>query len=507
MWKLSALSLLHFRAAVRVQLQTEEVHETGQCQNAFPDGFKWAVATAAYQVEGAVEMDGRTPSIWDSYCRSHPGVACADRGDDMRHLFKDDIAMMARMHVTSYRFSISWSRLMMWVPELGRAVANPAGVKFYKDLIHELRRWNIEPLITLYHWDMPMFLEDNLGEGSAWLSKQVVGHFEDYARVAFTEFGHLVPMWFTMNEPWTYCFLGYGAGVHAPGRSGTATEAYLCAHNTLLAHAQAAQLYRSMRNEGTVMRRGKISIVINSDFGVPANPDEPADVEAAEAYMQYQFDWFLSPLVNGHYPPHMVERAGTHLPTFSQEESELVRGSLDGVLGLNHYTTHLITECDSPRSTTNCSSLSVGWGFDLHVDSGPHPSDARQSPECGWHAGYAPGYGLLLDYVHEHYPDLDILLTESGWCGTDLIDDQDQLWYYQTYLEQVHQAMQRGVPILGYTAWSLMDNYEWGSFQPRFGLWHVDYDTLERVPKTAALWFGEVAKKNCLDVPGYSTEQ
>jgi len=475
----------------------------GRCETSFPDTFKWAVATAAYQVEGAVGEGGRTPSIWDEFCKER-NIPCAERGDDMYALYKEDIAMMSRMHVTSYRFSFSWSRLMMWVPELGKAVANPAGVAFYRDLIHELRRWDIEPLITLYHWDMPMFVENNVGEGGGWLNREVVQHFEDYAKVAFQEFGHLVPMWFTMNEPWTFCALGYGAGVHAPGRSGTDTEAYLCAHNVLIAHATAVSLYRDMRTAGTYVRRsGQISMVINSDFGIPADPSEPADVEAADVYMQFQLDWFLSPLVNGRYPPHMVERAGSHLPTFTEAEANLVRGSLDGVLGLNHYTTHLITPCDSSRSTTECSSLAQGWDMDMATDHGPHPADARLSPECAWHAGYPAGYGLLLNYVHDNYPELNILLTESGWCGADLIDDQDQLWYYQTYLAEVHAAMARGVPILGYTAWSLMDNYEWGSFVPRFGLWHVDYNTLERVPKTAALWFGNVAKTNCLEVPGY----
>lgn len=395
---------------------------------------------------------------------------------------------------------------MMWVPELGKAVANPAGVKFYRDLIHELRRWDIEPLVTLYHWDMPMFVENNVGEGgtSAWLDGDVVDHFENYAMVAFQEFGHLVPMWFTMNEPWTFCALGYGAGVHAPGRSGSDTEAYLCAHNVLLSHGRAVALYREMRDDGTHVRPdGQISMVVNSDFGIPADPSIPEDVEAADAYMQFQLDWFLYPLVHGEYPPHMVTRAGEHLPTFDEEEANLVRGSLDGVIGLNHYTTHLITPCDSPRSTKQCSDLPAGWHRDMETDHEPHPPGARQSPECGWHAGYPAGYGLLMNYVHEHYPDLNILLTESGWCGTDLIDDRDQLWYYQEYLAEVHAAMARGVPILGYTAWSLMDNYEWGSFVPRFGLWHVDYQTLERVPKTAALWFGRVAKNNCLEVPGF----
>jgi len=306
-----------------------------------------------------------------------------------------------------------------------------------------------------------------------------------------------------MNEPWTFGYLGYGAGVHAPGKKDSHTNVYKAMHNVLLAHGESVKLYRAMRKEGKVMSRGEISIVVNADFGVPSDPESKEDQEATEAYMEFVIDWFLHPISKGTYPPHMVKRAGAHLPEFTPEQAELVKGSLDGVVGLNHYTTHLITECDSPRSTTNCSSLSKGWGFDLHVDSIPHPKDARKSPKCVWHSGYPKGYGMFIDYIYKRYPEWKILLTESGWCGDKLIDDQDQLWYYKTYVKEVLDAVKRGVPVVGYTAWSVMDNYEWGSFNERFGLWYVDFDTLERVPKTAAFWFGKVVENNCYDDYGY----
>jgi len=467
----------------------------------FPKGFKWAVATAAYQVEGAVAEGGRTPSIWDTFCKSKEGMACADRGNDMYHMYKDDIRMMKELKVGYYRFSFAWSRVMKWDANQSKAVANPEGVQFYTDLIHELRRNHLEPLVTLYHWDMPMFLEDEIG---GWLGDDIADHFADYSKVCFTYFGQLVPMWFTMNEPWTFAYLGYGPGAHAPGKDNSDTNTYKAAHNVLLAHGKSVQLYRKMREEGKVMSRGEISIVLNADFGIPAEPGNKEDETAAEAYVQYVLDWFLHPIMRGTYPPHMITRAGANLPTFTEEQKKMIMGTLDdNVLGLNHYTTKLITECDSERSLTPCANLSKGWAADLHVDSSAHPADARKSPKCVWHAGWPKGYGMLMDYVHKNYPEVKILLTESGWCGDKIIDDLDQLWYYKTYVAEVLAALKRGIPVLGYTAWSVMDNYEWGSFNERFGLWYVDFETLERVPKTASFWFSKVVENNCLDDYGF----
>jgi beta-glucosidase len=500
----ASVGVLTHAARVAVYDHVDVGHNSshaGECIDMFPKGFKWAVATAAYQVEGAVAEGGRTPSIWDTFCKETPNMTCADTGNDMYHKYKDDIKMMKELKVGYYRFSFAWSRVMKWNANKGRAEANPEGVTFYTNLIHELRRNHIDPLVTLYHWDMPMFLEDAI---QGWLGDNIAEHFRDYSEVCFTYFGHLVPMWFTMNEPWTFGYLGYGAGVHAPGQRDSETMAYKAAHNVLLAHGESVKLYREMRTEGKVMSRGQISIVLNADFGIPVEAGNDEDITATEAYIQYVLDWFLHPIVKGSYPPHMVERAGSHLPTFTEEQKELVMGTLDdNILGLNHYTTKLITECDSPRSKTKCEDLSKGWALDLHVDSSEHPPDARKSPKCVWHAGWPTGYGMLMDYVYKNYPDLKILLTESGWCGDNIIDDLDQLWYYKTYVAEVLSAIKRGVPVLGYTAWSVMDNYEWGSFNERFGLWYVDFNTLERVPKTASFWFAKVVENNCLDDYGY----
>lgn len=389
---------------------------------------------------------------------------------------------------------------MTWDPVQRKMVANTAGVAFYRDLLYELRRWYIEPMVTLYHWDLPLALEQELQPGG-WLNRDIVDHFREFAELAFTEFGQLVPLWFTINEPWTFTRLGYTTGNHAPGRKGSSTEVYTAAHHVLLAHASAVSVYRTMREEGShVMSSGRVSIVVNSDFGVPRDPQHQADVDDALAFNEFVLDWWLSPLAHGRYPDSMVERAGPHLPVFTAEESALVKGSLDGFVGLNHYTTHVVTSCSSPESTTNCSSHPPGWDQDLGVDLNGYPDGARMAaaPECAWLRGWPAGYGLLMDYVHGRYPDLSILLTENGWCGENTINDEDQLWYYQHYLAEVLQAINRGLPIIGYTAWSLMDNYEWGTFVPRFGLWHVDYDTLARTPKTAALWFSRVMGSNCL---------
>jgi len=492
------------------------------CKHPFPPDFKWSAAIAAYQAEGGSSDAGRQPSIWDDFCKRAvrcnglqtldppPGqecepIECADKADDVFHKYKEDITLMQSMHLTAFRMSLSWSRLMSWDPDRKRMVRNPEGVAFYKDLLLELRSKFIEPHVTLYHWDMPLALEQNIGAPGqgGWLSRDIVGHFNDFASLAFEEFGHIVPIWFTVNEPWTFSVFGYGFGMHAPGHKGSPTETYLVGHHVLLAHAVAVQTYRTMRANGTRVRKdGQISFVLLSDFGIPVLAGDPDDEAAAKDYNSFMLDWFLHPVTYGTYPQVMVEKAGDHLPSFTDEEAALVRGSVDGFFGLNHYTTKAVTDCASPRSKFPCPDLPAGWMADVHVDMMQHPKGARvpSNPMCSVFQGYPEGYDVLLNYVHKNYPKLRMMLTENGWCGSDLLDDQDQLWYYQEYLGRVQDAVSRGIPIMGYTAWSLMDNYEWGSYQPRFGLWQVDYENLRRVPKTAALWYSKVAQRNCLDV-------
>lgn len=491
--------------AVQNKISSTESPSSGS-PSCMPSTFHWAVATAAYQVEGGYNETNREYSIWDKFCRTRPGVECADVADDEIHKYKEDIALMSKLNINSYRFSLSWSRMMSWNSTTRKMQPNPAGIAYYQKLIHELKNNFITPFITLYHWDLPQALEDNL-DPPGWLNKDIKDHYEDYCRLAFQQFGNIVPYWFTFNEPWTFSTFGYSVGAHAPGRSSNSTEAYTVTHHVLISHATVVRLYWRMREQGQVMQRGRISIVVNSDIGIPSDSTEPSDIEAANRYNDYQIGWFLNPLAHGDYPNSMKVHSANNIPEFTEEESQLVKGTYDNVVGINHYTTHLITECDSPRSSIQCSSLPIGWATDLHVDSNPHPHGAVPSgtmwngttnvPLCAWHAGYPDGYGVLLDWVHNIMGGADILLTENGWCGNNTLDDKGQLWYYQSYVKQVFEARERGIPIIGYTAWSLLDNYEWGSYGPRFGLINVDYTTQERTPKIAAEWYRKLASTGC----------
>ncbi|CAK4510249.1 unnamed protein product [Aphanomyces euteiches] len=478
-------------------------------ERCFPDNFLLGTATASYQVEGAWNQTGRTPSIWDDFCRSRPEVQCANVADDFVHRYVADIDIMKNLGLSSFRFSISWSRVMNWNNATKQMVPNKSGINFYHAMIDKLNSVNITPVLTLYHWDLPSELHT---QANGWLNSSIVDHFNAYASLMYDEYGKKVPYWTTFNEPWTFTTAGYGEGKSAPGLGNSNTNVYLAAHNVLLAHGTAVKTFRQKKING------KIGIVLNSDMAFPLDPNSAEDQEAAERKLHFALGWYLNPIVNGDYPEVMKKRAGDHIPRFTLEQSALLRGSYD-VFMLNHYSSNRVTDCASPRSKTPCNTLSKGWSGDLAIDQSQNPigsrpasTNAKGESLCGWFNGYPWGYLPMIRWMHNFNKSAPILLTENGWCGNSTIDNQDQLWYYQGYLDQVWQGLQEGIPIIGYTAWSFVDNYEWGSFEPRFGLFHVNFppqtgskegftplDTdLKLTPRPAATWFGSVAKSRCM---------
>eukprot|EP00592_Proboscia_alata_P007513 CAMPEP_0194363558 /NCGR_PEP_ID=MMETSP0174-20130528/11377_1 /TAXON_ID=216777 /ORGANISM="Proboscia alata, Strain PI-D3" /LENGTH=505 /DNA_ID=CAMNT_0039137039 /DNA_START=172 /DNA_END=1689 /DNA_ORIENTATION=+ len=458
-------------------------------------------------------MTGRQPSIWDDFCRESEDRACANVADDMLHRYEDDVQVMSDYGLESYRFSISWSRVMSWN---GTAMnPNPDGIAFYRNLIRALREKRIEPILTMYHWDLPSALHTALSP-KGWLNPSIVDYFDQYTNLLYHEFGADVKFWSTFNEPWSFVTLGYGLGVHAPGMSNSTTNTYLAAHHVLLSHAAAVTRFRALKETQIVREDARISIVLNCDFAYPLNPNNPSDVAAAERKMQFSLGWFLDPIIRGEYPAVMVEFAGDHLPVFSRKESSVLKGSYD-LFMLNHYTSNLITPCDSIESNTPCEDLSPGWFRDMAIDS-RLPPGARLSSvnehgghNCEWFGGYPEGYLETIRWMHRKDVHAEILLTENGWCGNATVDNQDQLWYYESYLQQVMNALREGIPILGYTAWSFLDNYEWGSFEPRFGLFYVEYPPqvgshagytpkptdLQRIARPAAGFISRIAKTKC----------
>eukprot|EP00644_Phytophthora_capsici_P004544 jgi/Phyca11/111127/e_gw1.19.476.1 len=479
----------------------------------FPSDFLFGTATAAFQVEGAWNVSGREPSIWDDYCHSQPELQCAHVADDFYHRYSEDVQRMSAMGLNSFRFSISWSRVMRWDVQNRKMVPNSEGVAFYHALLDDLRDKGLQAIATIYHFDLPSTLQTQL-EPNGWLNPDIVTHFEDFAALAFKEYGYKVKYWATFNEPLTFISGGYGSCDAAPGGlTQSDSNTYIVAHNVLRSHARAVALFRGFKQSKLVGADARIGIVLNAEYGYPVDDSNALDVAAAERKLQFDLGWFLMPLVTGDYPEIMRERVGARLPGFNAEEAALVKGSYD-ILMLNHYYSRQVTDCDSERSEISCGELPLGHARDRGIDDSRAPNGARvppaNSPECSWLAGYPDGYLATIKWLHAKDPNTEILLTENGWCGNEEVNNQDQLWYFQAYVEQVYKAVvEEKIPIIGYTAWSFVDNNEWGSYKPRFGLHYVNYTTpeLPRIPRPAAKWFAHLSTTKCLDDSDLETVQ
>lgn len=451
----------------------------------FPAGFVWGSATSAYQVEGAANIDGRGPSIWDWFCEQPDKIVNGDNGlvaCDHYHRMEEDVLLMAKMGLRAYRFSISWSRIL---PDGTTQSLNAKGVDFYNKLIDCLIKNGIQPWVTLYHWDLPQALQERY---NGWLSSEVVDLFADYARLCFTLFGGRVKRWITINEGWVVSILGYGQGVFAPGHTSN-SEPYLVAHHLLLAHAGAVQSYREQFQE---TQGGLIGISNNCDWREPLT-DTDADRAAAQRALEFFLGWFADPIYLGDYPECMKKAVGDRLPEFTEEQKQQLLGSTD-FFGLNHYTTMYAAEAKGELDTQNVfgnGGLSEDQDVNLSVD------EAWDLTDIQW-AVVPWGCRKLLHWISERYNHPDIYITENGCAYKDKledgkVDDQQRVDFYASYLEECAKAIDEGVNLKGFFAWSLMDNFEWASgYDMRFGMHYVDFETLERTPKKSALWFQQI---------------
>lgn len=456
----------------------------------FPADFIWGTATSSYQIEGAAAKDGKGPSIWDAFSsipgKTHNGetglIAC-----DHYHKFKEDIQLMKNMGVKAYRFSIAWARVM----PTGKDEINEAGIQFYSDLIDELIKAGITPWVTLYHWDLPLALQL---EDDGWLGEKIPDYFAAYADLCFERFGDRVKNWITLNEPWVVAILGYGQGVFAPGRVSN-VEPYLAAHQLILAHAKAVHVYKNNYKH----QNGQIGITNNCDWREPLTSSEQ-DKEAAERALQFFLAWFADPIYKGDYPLVMKQRLGDRLPEFSPEEQKMIKGTSD-FFGLNHYTTMYAAHHDG-RAKKQCVYGNGGISEDQDVDL---------SLDKDWNltlmnwAVVPWGCKKLLEWIDLRYEKPNIYITENGCAYPDKlidgkVDDQERLDFYKGYLQACQEAIDGGVKLKGYFAWSFMDNFEWASgYDKRFGLHYVDFKTLKRTPKKSAIWFKELIKNNSAD--------
>jgi len=444
----------------------------------FPDGFVWGAATAAYQIEGAVADDGRAPSIWDTFAHRPGTIDNGDTGDvacDHYHRWREDLDLVAGLGLASYRFSVSWSRVM---PD-GRSV-NQAGLDFYKRLVDGLLERGVRPLMTLYHWDLPQALDE--GEGGGWLSRDVTDRFVDYALVLGKELGDRVPEVTTLNEPWCSAYLGYATGEHAPGRTDTPL-AFRAAHHLNLAHGRAVHALRDV-----LPASADVSVTLNLMQVEPAS-DRPEDVAAAEHCDLVANQVFLGPMFGGGYPGALLAATeGLTEWSFVEPGDEAeIAAPVDSV-GINYYNpSHVTAQVDGGRLFPGTLSASY-----VDVDA---PSTIMDWPIV------PSGLTDLLLRVQRDV-GLPIRVTENGMASRDrVVDgrvaDRDRIDYLRDHLAAIHAAIEKGVDVRGYYVWTLLDNFEWAwGYDKRFGIVHVDFDTQARTPKDSARWFASVAARN-----------
>lgn len=438
------------------------------------DNFLWGAATAAYQIEGGYQEDGRTESIWDRFSRTPGNIYENQNGDiacDHYHRYDHDVKLMADLGIQSYRFSVSWPRIMT---EEGKL--NEKGLDFYKRLIEALHRHQIAPAITIYHWDLPQWLQDRGG----WANRETVKYYVAYAETLFKHLGDSVSMWTTHNEPWCAAFLGYAFGVHAPGRRDW-REALAASHHLLLSHGEAVQAYRSFGLDA------EIGITLNLAPTYAATHLEK-DQAAKRRSDGFSNRWFLDPIFKGVYPDDMVQlftdRFGT-LDFIHTNDLVKIHQPID-FLGVNYYTSNVVADGDDDPV--------------LHIT---HIEQTGKKTDMGWDI-YPKGLYDLLVYVQKHYTDLPLFITENGAAFPDnvvngRIDDHDRIDYLHAHLKAAQRFIQEGGNLKGYYVWSLLDNFEWAyGYAKRFGIIYVDFETQKRIVKESGRWYQKLIQNGPL---------
>ena len=468
----------------------------------FPPDFILGAATAAYQIEGGATEGGRGPSIWDTFSHTPgktEGGATGDVAADHFHRTDIDLELMAELNLDAYRFSISWSRVM----PTGEGKVNQKGLAFYSRLVDGLVARGILPIVTLNHWDLPQALEDKYG---GWRGRETAYAFEKYAEIVGSALGDRVAIWSTHNEPWNNSFSGYGSGAFAPGGTSHA-DALMAAHHLNLSHGLAVQALRR-----TVTRAdARISVALNI-FRVEA--DSPADAEAARLYDAVANRVFTGPMLRGEYPADLLEdtRAFTDWSFVQAGDLEICHQPLD-LLGVNYY--EVIHVRHNPRYVPG-QDQDGGTAFPGSERIEFVRRDDLERTGMDW--GIEPrGLEDHLVALSEQFPGLPIMVMENGAAFPDeiltseagaFVIDRDRARYLAAHVEATHRALQRGANIVGYLVWSLLDNFEWAAgYGPRFGIIHVDYDTLARTPKLSSQWFARLCASKAIPTLTFPSDE
>jgi len=442
----------------------------------FPKDFYWGTATASYQIEGAFDEDGRGPSIWDTFSKTPGKVLNGDTGDvacDSYHRVDEDVKLLKELGVSMYRFSIAWPRVY---PQ-GRGEANPKGLDYYEELVDKLLANGIEPFVTLYHWDLPQALQDEGG----WENRATIDAFVTYSETVFNRLNGKVKKWLTLNEPWCISILSNFIGAHAPGKQDM-QAALDVAHHILVAHGLTVKRFRELGIDG------EIGYAPNTEWREPYS-SKPEDVRAVALRNGSFNEWFLSPVLKGEYPQLLVDHYASKGFRIKIEpgDMDIIAEPID-FLGINYYTGSLLRH--SPGNdlydSEEISAQFARTGFDWNI--------------------YPDGFYNVLTWITRTYGDIPIYITENGACyEKDVVDgkieDEERIRFLRDHFIALHRAMESGVPVKGFMVWSLMDNFEWAfGYSKPFGLVHIDFNTLERIPKASYYWYNSVINNSSLDL-------
>ncbi|KAM0080966.1 hypothetical protein ACKRZS_006866 [Fusarium odoratissimum] len=465
-----------------------------------PKDFIWGFGTASYQIEGAVDKDGRLPSIWDEFCCRPGKIADSSSGVEACNSYErtsDDIALLKQYGARAYRFSISWPRV---IPCGGRHdPVNEKGLQHYVKFVDDLLAAGIQPMVTLYQWDLPQALHERYG--GPLCKSEFVADFAHYARTVFKALSPKVKIWMTFTEPWIISTFGYNRGVFAPGRSSdrskdpegdSSRECWIVGHNILLAHALAVKIYREEFKHSS---GGEIGITLSSDWAYPFNPDDEKDQIACSRFIDFFLGWFADPIYRGYYPESMREQLSDRLPVWTAEEINLVKGSND-FFALDYYSSTFVKHKDSPPSADDfMGNTELTW------ENGKGETVGRES---GLYYMRSNPQGLrhLLNWIHDNYsPKVYIMENGTSIKGEndlpvdEIVEDTFRCDFYRSHIESVVRAsVEDGVDIKGYMAWSLLDNFEWAEgHRTRFGVTFVDFaNNQKRYPKKSAQVLGEL---------------
>ncbi|CAH2097409.1 unnamed protein product [Euphydryas editha] len=468
----------------------------------FPPEFIFGAASAAYQVEGAWNVNDKSLSIWDYFAHTYPEkIIDRSTGDvacDSYYKWKTDIELASKMGLHFYRFSISWPRLL---PSGFPNYISEDGKRYYNNIINTLLEKRIQPVVTLYHFDLPQSLQDLGG----WTNPLIADWFANYARVAFSLFGDRVKIWITLNEPISFCDIAYNVGTQAPGYISPGVGNYICNKNTMLAHAKA---YRVYDKEFRSKQNGKVSLS-NQFFWL--EPDTKSDEQAAENARQLMVGMYSHPIFSkqGGWPP-VIERIiaekskeegfpYSRLPAFTEEEIELVKGTYD-FMGFNFYTSRTVRNA---KPGEEIGAWPFEGGPDINIILGVRGE--WNNTDAWWLYITPDGIRKLLGWLKKEYGDIEFLITENGCASSSPdVDDEVRVQYYKEHLEQVLVSINEDkVRVTGYTAWTLMDNYEWtDGYSIKFGLHYVDFNdpNRTRTPRASAEYYASVVKSHSLDV-------